>query len=241
MSTCEIAEDREICCESGESYTADDCGVIHQLDPKPYVYDKKYLDYYEGIKERTIRLGFMRAGYILGYLQGQIEYPISSVLEVGYGSGSFLDAAKKSGIENCFGNDIKEFPLPDGCSFVSQDDLQQKRVDVLAMFDVYEHVVDLGFIESLKAEYVVLTVPRCEYNELLKYRGVDYANEWFESWRMRMPDEHRHHFDELSLYKTMDKYGYELAPNSLTYMENTIRLREGEKGPNVFTAIFKKR
>tara|TARA_R110000824_G_scaffold12226_7_gene53565 strand:- start:3047 stop:3736 length:690 start_codon:yes stop_codon:yes gene_type:complete len=224
-------------CKSGESYIIDESGVITQVDPKPYVYDQQYLDYYEGLKERTIRLGFMRAGYINGYLQSHLKRPVKSILEFGYGSGSFLDAAKKSGIESCNGTDIQHFPLPDGCSFLNRKEVFDGTFDVVAMFDVLEHIETLQFLELLKTKYLFLTVPLCKYNSIL---GSEKANEWFEYWRMRRPNEHIHHFDEESLVFKMAEYGYRVAPDSLTYMENPIRLREGESGHNVFTMIFER-
>ena len=77
-----------------DNYRIDEFGVIHQIEFTPITYDKKYLTYYEDLSDRTIKLGYQRMGWVLG-LMGRIP---SSVLEIGYGTGTFIEAAHITGV-----------------------------------------------------------------------------------------------------------------------------------------------
>jgi SAM-dependent methyltransferase len=210
-----------------ENYRIDDFGVIHQIHWQPMEYDKEYLSYYETLSDRTIKLGYQRMGWLLGMLN---RIP-DSVLEIGYGTGTFIEAAQITGVPNCFGCDIADYPLPDGVTFLNWEQSLQKSWDVVAMFDVLEHVPDLNFLEHLQTQYLALAVPYCRWREL--------GDDWFRDWRMRLPDEHLHHFDDESLPKLMSHYGYECV--NLNTFEDGIRLRDGETGPNILSGLFRRR
>ena len=209
-----------------ENYRIDEFGVIHQVEWKPKVYDKEYLTYYEGLRDRTIKLGYQRLGWIVGLLR---ELP-SSVLEMGYGLGTFLEAACLAGVPDCYGYDVARYPLPDGCYFIEWDDLLKREWDLVALFDVLEHIPDLSFLEELKTRSIAIAVPNCRWKEL--------GDEWFRDWRMRLPDEHLHHFDQESLTRLMDHYHYQCQ--DINTLEDGLRLREGETGPNILSAFFSK-
>ena len=97
-----------------DNYEVDECGVIHQIDFTPIKYDKQYFSYYEELSDRTSKLGYQRLGWVLGLT---VEVP-RSVLEIGYGTGTFVEAAKITGVANCAGFDIAKYPLPVGVRFV---------------------------------------------------------------------------------------------------------------------------
>src|SRR5689334_7684268 len=97
-----------------ENYTQDTFGIIHQMVWKPKIYDREYLSYYEGLHERTIKLGYRRLGWVLGRL-GRLP---TSVLEIGYGMGTFLEAAALAGVPECAGYDVARYPLPVRCAFI---------------------------------------------------------------------------------------------------------------------------
>ncbi|TIT75745.1 MAG: class I SAM-dependent methyltransferase, partial [Mesorhizobium sp.] len=97
-----------------DNYEVDRFGVIHQIDFTPIKYDKQYISYYEDLSDRTIKLGYQRLGWVLG-ITGEVP---RSVLEIGYGTGTFVEAAKITGVADCAGCDIAEFPLPKGVRFV---------------------------------------------------------------------------------------------------------------------------
>jgi len=208
-----------------ENYHLDEFGVIHQTDFEPIEYDEDYLTYYENLSDRTIKLGYQRMGWLLGYLK---RIP-DSVLEIGYGIGSFIEAAKINGVPNCAGCDIKQFPLPDGVRFLDWESALAEQWDLVAMYDVLEHIPDLGFLSKIKCNYMAIAVPLSRWKEL--------GDDWFRDWRMRLPNEHLHHFDKESLVKLMKHHGFECV--DVNYFEDGMRLREGETGPNILSAFFK--
>lgn len=209
------------------NYRIDQFGVIHQIDFTPITYDRTYISYYEAKSDRTIKLGYQRMGWILGLL-GQIP---DSVLEIGYGTGTFIEAAQILGVENCAGCDITNFPLPEGVKFLDWTSALKPAWDVVAMFDVLEHIPDLSFLAHLNTRHLAIAVPYCRWGEL--------GDAWMRDWRMLLPNEHLHHFDKSSLVALLDHYGFECE--TLNTFEDGLRLRPGETGPNILSGFFRKR
>ena len=209
-----------------ENYFVDRFGVIHKQEFSPIAYDDEYLSYYENLSDRTIKLGYQRMGWLLGILN---RIP-DSVLEIGYGTGTFIEAAQITGVPQCVGCDIADYPLPDGVAFMDWQTSLENAWDVVAMFDVLEHIPDLEFLDRLEARYVAVAVPFCRWREL--------GDGWFANWRMRLPNEHLHHFDEESLPNLMAHFGFKCL--NLNTFEDGIRLRPGETGPNILCGLFAK-
>ncbi|MFK8113423.1 MAG: class I SAM-dependent methyltransferase [Rubripirellula sp.] len=209
-----------------ENYSVDEFGVVHQIESQPIVYDNEYLSYYEDLSDRTIKLGYQRMGWLLGKL-GRIP---KSVLEIGYGLGTFVEAAQITGVENCVGCDITRYPLPDGVSFMSWSAALDATWDLVGMFDVLEHIPDLSFLELLQTDYLAVAVPFCHW----RTKGDD----WFRNWRMLLPNEHLHHFDEESLPAFLEHHGFVCL--ELNTFEDGIRLRSGETGPNILSGLFRR-
>jgi hypothetical protein len=212
-----------------DNYEVDRFGVIHQIDFTPITYDKQYISYYEDLSDRTIKLGYRRLGWVLG-VTGELP---RSVLEIGYGTGTFIEAAKITGVADCAGYDIARFPLPDGVRFADWDAALASSWDLVAMFDVLEHIPDLSFLSRLQARYLAVAVPHCRWREL----DAD-GDAWFRTWRMRLPNEHLHHFDRDSLVALLAHNGFQCA--TLNHFEDGIRLRPGETGPNILSGLFRK-
>ncbi len=206
------------------NYHVDELGIIHQTSWLPKVYDNEYLSYYEGLQDRTIKLGYQRLGWILGLI-GHLP---DSTLEIGYGTGTFLEAATIAGIPHCSGYDIAKYPLPSNCVFIEWEDALFASWEVTALFDVLEHIPDLNFLGTLNTTYIALAVPYCHWHYL--------GDEWFQNWRMRLPDEHLHHFNPDSLIALLAHHGYECK--NLNTFEDGLRLREGEQGPNIICGFF---
>ena len=101
------------------------------------------------------------------------------------------------------------------------------------MFDVLEHIPDLSFLARLQARHLAIAVPYCRWREL----GAD-GDTWFRTWRMRLPNEHLHHFDRQSLVALLAYHGFECV--TLNGFEDGIRLRPGEAGPNILSGFFRK-
>lgn len=210
-----------------DNYETDRFGVIHQIEFEPIEYDQQYISYYEKLSDRTIKLGYQRLGWILG-MQNRIP---DSVLEIGYGTGTFIEAAQVTGVPTCVGCDIADYPLPEGVAFMDWESALDHSWDVVAMFDVLEHIPDLSFLSRLQTNHLAVAVPFCRWREL--------GDEWFQNWRMLLPNEHLHHFDETSLPALLDHHGFDTV--TLNTFEDGIRLREHETGPNILSGFFTKR
>ena len=212
------------------NYRIDDHGVIHQIDFTPITYDREYISYYEAKSDRTIKLGYQRMGWLLGLL-GRIP---GSVLEIGYGTGTFIEAAQVAGVPDCAGCDITHFPLPDGVRFLDWEAALAGTWDLVAMFDVLEHIPSLGFLSHLKTRHLAVAVPYCRYREL-----GPAGEAWMKDWRMLLPNEHLHHFDPASLVAVLEANGFDCV--TLNTFEDGLRLRPGETGPNILSGFFTKR
>jgi hypothetical protein len=204
------------------NYNIDNNGVIHQIEYAPFVYDAEYVDTrYAGVPQLTDEMSHLR----LGFIRGAVDIPITSILDVGYGTGDFLRLCKKV-IPNCYGNDLFKDRLPKECEFV--DDITAAHYDMITFFDSLEHFEDIDFIGRLKCNYVAVSVPWCH----------NLNDEWFANWKHRRPDEHLHHFEIKSLNRFMEQHGFEL----ITYdnVEDIIR-KPTENLPNILTAVFRKK
>ena len=205
-----------------ENYELLENGLIKQInfferkkDYNPNYIESSYNQY--GIK------GPQLAGIRLGYLLGNLGFTPKSILDIGYGNGDFLNVCKET-IES-FGNDISNYPIPKGCTFV--DDIFSRHFDVISMFDVLEHFESISFVKNLKCNFFYISVPWCH----------NYSEEWFLNWKHRRPDEHLWHFNENSITNFFKEMGYKKIIHS--NVEDTIRVdRNNDK--NILTCIFKK-
>lgn len=204
-----------------ENYNKDQFGVIHQTTFDRYHYNSEYVTHYNEYKILTQYMGFLRLGYICGAIG-----KFNSVLDVGFGNGAFLKAAEtmpvKAGGYDVFNNTC----LPEKCVRVS--DITSDPWDVITFFDSLEHFETLDFIKELKCNYIVISVPWCHFPE---------DDIWFLNWKHRKPNEHLHHFNDISLENMMNHYGYTKVCSS--NIEDSIRVSNTDM-PNILTAIFKK-
>lgn len=203
------------------NYKKNSDGVIYQVDKDPFTYDQEYVkNRYDSYGEITNYMSHLRLGYILG----TIKDPINSILDVGYGNGSFLKVCKKI-IPECYGYDVTSYRVPEGVVFL--DDWTKSEVDLITFFDVLEHLENPYIIKDLNVKYLVISLPWCHYE----------SDEWFEEWKHRRPNEHLWHFDERSIQNFANTCGFEVI--SSTSLEDTIRGRY--KGtPNILTVCLKK-
>jgi hypothetical protein len=151
----------------------------------------------------------------------------SSIMDFGYGNGSFLRIARKL-IPNCYGYDVSNIPVPEHTLKI--EDPLEVNVNTITFFDSLEHCRDLGFVKKLKCRHVVISVPDCHFPE---------NDQWFASWKHRRPDEHLWHFNRTSLENFMNDSGYYLVRGS--HIEDMIRKNPLQEDPNILTAIFKKK
>jgi hypothetical protein len=204
-------------------YEIDKFGVIHQLNPEPFIYDTEYIDgSYGNIRPLTEQMAYLRLGYIIGVL-GKIP---CSVLDVGYGDGAFLKVCAASNIDS-YGTDLFDNYIPDKCKFVKES--TDRFYDVITFFDSLEHFPDINFVRDLQCNYVVVSLPWCH----------NYDEEWFMNWKHRKPNEHIHHFNIRSLQNFMEDCGFSRI--GFSNVEDTIRKStKNNYGSNILTAVFER-
>jgi len=148
-----------------------------------------------------------------------------SILDVGYGNGSFLKYCLKHD-KICFGYDISGYELPKEITITQNIN---EAVDIVSFFDSLEHFpqVDLNnILNQLKCRYISISVP---WNH---YEGKE-----FETWKHRKPNEHRHHFSAVGLANLFYKSNFKLIEMS-SYEDKIRGTLHGL--PNILSAIFKK-
>ena len=204
----------------GTQYSVDNLGIVHQLNPKPYVYDKEYVSTYDKpeYKELSKRISATRLALIVGAF-GRVP---DSILDFGYGDGSFLKYSKQL-VENCYGYDITELDVPAKC--IRIEDYLNSEVDVITFWDALEHCPDISFVKYLKCKMIAVSLPNCH----------GYNSEWFDNWKHRKPDEHLHHFNKSALERFFVEYGWRLV--SISNIEDTVRAPIDEK-ENIITGCF---
>ena len=201
----------------GIEYVTDEFGVIHQVNPQPYKYDASYVDIYrapEYAGGRYKLMGIRMAMTHTLYLLNMNSEPIS-LMDIGYGDGSFLEEIKGT-IPNRYGYDITGEELPEGCKPGNILD----PMDIITMWDVFEHIHDLSFIGDIKAKMVCMSMP-------------DVTNKDFENWKHRKPDEHVHHFTPESLEKLMLSYDWKMIHTC--HLEDNVRKGDYQ---NIMTSFF---
>lgn len=204
-----------------ENYAKNIDGIIYQVDKNHIAYDKEYVNTrYVKYGELPTYMGYLRLGNIVGSI-GKVP---DSILDIGYGDGSFLKVCSNI-IPKCYGYDISTYPIPEKCQQVN--DISEDCYDVITFFDSLEHFEDIEFVRDLKCNYICISVPYCSYK----------SDSWFENWKHRRPNEHLWHFDQYSLTNFMMRMGYGVVSGS--NIEDTIRKNEDEHY-NILTCVFKK-
>lgn len=204
-----------------DNYKITEDGVIQQIDVDLITYDLDYVNKsYVVYEPLPTYMSYLRLGNIIGSLNSIPK----SILDVGYGNGSFLKICNDI-IPECYGYDISGYPIPNGCKRV--DNILENYYEVITFFDSLEHFENIDIVKNLKCKYVCISVPNCHY----------YNDDWFYNWKHRRPNEHLWHFNEESLKKFMNRMGYELITSS--NIEDTIRKNNKEE-TNILTCVFKK-
>jgi len=203
-----------------QNYEIDHNGVIYQKEKTPIKYDESYvITRYDSYGELSNYMAHLRLGYILGAISSMPK----SILDVGYGNGAFLKVCTNL-IDDCYGNDVSGYQLPDKCTFIQ--DITSRHFDVITFFDSLEHFESIDFVRELKCNYVCISVPWCHY----------HSDSWFSLWKHRRENEHIFHFNKESLESFMREMGFEL----ITYsnVEDTIR-KSTTQDKNILTAVFR--
>lgn len=203
-----------------ERYAKNSDGIIQQLDYQVKSYDQEYVDVrYNTYGELNNYMSHLRLGFIVGSI-GKVP---DSILDVGYGNGSFLKTCSNI-IPNCFGHDVSNVKV-DQVEIV--DNIFDRHYEVITFFDSLEHFEDIYILDKLNCDYICISVPWCH----------NFDEEWFMNWKHRRPNEHLWHFNEDSLKTFVEKQGF-IQLNS-TNVEDVIR-KNNETYSNILTSVFKK-
>lgn len=215
----------------GAEYIQDEFG-IHQLNAKPFLYDKDYCGIYDD-PERERKSDVLQAAR-LGFVMAAHGEPVESILDYGCGNFAFLKVAQKI-IPKCFGFDIADYPVPEGIDmhFKKYPNLLDLWIgDVITFHDALEHVPDPTFVKDLKCGTIVISLP----NRMNVPAQADNYQEWFDKeYFHRKPSEHLHHFNPVELKKFMLSCGWEQVAYSKH--EDLIRTRGNW---NIISAAFKR-
>lgn len=203
------------------NYEKLDNGVIKQISYTKPEYNYAYSNKYNQYGEKVNYISYLRLGTLIGNIN---RIPIS-ILDVGYGNGSFLNVCSQI-IPLCYGYDISDYPLNEPITRVTS--MTDSFYDVITMFDSLEHMEDINIIEQLKCNYIMISVPWCLYK----------STEWFEKWHHRRPNEHLWHFDDKSLIKFFESYDYTYT--HMSNVEDIVRQNTNCKPVNILTCIFRK-
>lgn len=208
---------------NSRKYIVDEFGAIVQTDHRPFVYDAKYSDTYNlpAYKQgndilQALRLGFATAAH---------QRKISSIMDVGYGNGAFIEFALKH-IPNVYGFDITGVPLLNGAHKMPEF----IKADVYTFWDVLEHFSSLDFLSHLDTETICVSLPYCHFLT----RGLDWMKTQYKHLK---PDEHIRHFNRFSLKLTMQHYGWREVAYSTH--EDIIR-KSAHDDANILTMAFRR-
>lgn len=187
----------------------EECGTVRQLNP-PYLNDVEYKYYYKqyppvGNKyevkdyDHDRELAKLRCKeYGLKYFSEEI------MLDVGSGSGAFVDECRSMGIE-AYGCEIGEYHYQNGGEFIYRKRLEDihfpvDHFDKITCHDVLEHTIDP--IEFL-----------CEMFRVLKQRGeciIDFPAFFEDEGKHHWKQEHIWFFRFEQLSKILSDIGFEI-------------------------------
>jgi hypothetical protein len=197
-------------------------GVIKQKNVKKITYDYTYSNQYNQYGERGAYLSYLRLGVLMGALQ---KTP-TSLVDVGYGNGSFLKACKGT-IPSLYGCDLSDYPPPEGCKRINFQDIS--NVDVTCFFDSLEHFDNIYDIKQIDTKYIFISVPWCH----------NLSDEWFMNWYHRRENEHLYHFNDKSIVAFFKECGYSCIYQGC--FEDVIRKNPSLQGlPNILSCLFVK-
>lgn len=216
---------------SGVLYEKNEFGVIVQLHPQPFIYDKKYSATYdtEAYKKGSDILNALRYGFACAANRDHI----TSILDCGYGNGDFMKFAKQQ-TKEVIGYDITGVEV-EGCKIIDDfSGLVLANVDVITFWDCLEHFHNIDFLHDLRAKTICISLPYCQFNNIAHDQGNSLAIKWFETWKHRKPDEHIRHFNRGSLKKTMQYYGW----TEIAYSHHEDIVRKNNLPMNILSMAF---
>lgn len=185
------------------------------------VYDHAYVARYEKYPQAAL-------SKIRAQLVNRWAPKATKVLDVGCGTGAFLEAMREvQPHAELHGYDVSPYPLP---RFIRRAgaDWATGKWDVVTFFDSLEHFDSLDCVVEMNAQTVVVSLPW--YHPCLGWK-------WFNDWKHRRPGEHLWHFTPDTLSNLF--YRAKMRAVFLGNPEDQVRLPEQDaRGPNILTMVF---
>lgn len=206
-----------------ETYKKIAPGWLYQtnITSKPITYDYSYVNSRYNSYPRTEEMSKLRYNKMMEFTQTK------SVLDVGYGNGSFLKYCSTKDL-TCYGFDVSGYPLDPPIKTVDSMSLD---VDTITFFDSLEHfqIPELWYIlRPLTVKWLLISVPWCHWTDALDV---------FEHWKHRRPNEHFHHFNKDGIDFLLEKSGYTIL--DVSNVEDSIRVSSHDR-ENILTVVAKK-
>lgn len=199
---------------AGRQYRYDRFGTLEQTDARPYDYTPSYCQ----AQKTTTRLTHLRLGFFLGVLPfGRLRD--GQHLELGPGGGHFMMALREVGIR-IEGHDLAATPF----STVTRDEVHARAWDVLFLYDVLEHFVDIDELWRIDFATACISFPERPPEHLLA------------DWRHLKPDEHRWHFTRESFARWAEAHG--AVVQAVSDCEDAVRTRWHPDHPNICTVVI---
>ncbi len=213
----------------GISYRCDELGIIHQLNPESFLYDREYitLRYDSYPAERLSAMAHLRLGLLMAHI-GNDHRAQPGLLDWGYGNGAFLKAAVGFPGWSAHGFEINSYGVPAKCYEAPSP--YEIAWDAVTMFDVLEHLPDPFELARLQTRWLMVTVPYCHARE----RGLN----WFADWKHRRVHEHLTNWDAPAMTEFFSSLGYDCV--YVGSPEDTIRKSDNPLA-NTLTVIGRQR
>lgn len=183
---------------------------------KSPVYDKAYSAERYDKYPHTDKMSELRY-YVVSSL-----FKFDSVLDFGYGNGSFLKHCKRMQ-KNCFGYDVSDYSLESGIERV--EDPFKDKYDLVTFFDSIEHLEQESIVEflmKLKCDHILISLPWF----------MGFGDEWFKDWKHRRENEHFHHYTAGGLCSDLEQAGF--TPLFIGNPEDQIR-KSDKPYPNILS------
>jgi len=193
-------------------------GHLHQTEKTGEipVYDKSYSQERYDKYPHTDKMSELRY-YLVSTL-----FDFKSVLDFGYGNGSFLKHCHKMQ-KQCFGYDISDYPLAEGIEKAKSP--TDSEYDLITFFDSLEHIEGediVGFLKSLRCRHIFVSLPWFH----------NLGEDWFLGWKHRRENEHFHHLSAGGLCSCLETAGF--TPIYVGNPEDQIRTSK-QPYPNILS------
>lgn len=214
-----------------------DCGITAVINPvTTAVYDEKYVaDRYDKYPatERMSQLRLHLLEYVLhlheAVPEGKLRIESGRILDVGYGNGSFIRQALRSGWD-AYGNDVNptKYPGVRQIGLPTQERTPGPRYRAITFFDALEHFETLDEVRKVvyNTDWIIVSVP-------MPPRGFLGQPETWKHWR---PGEHHWFFHHpFSLERVFSLPGREARVRYIGHPEDAIRGKLHDDQDNIIT------